>query len=66
MTANHLALTIEGPTSHGSISTVKAPFTERRSSDVGSSLGEKMSRKELSAFRCRTITDMLASARGYS
>lgn len=59
MVANHLALTIELPTSQGSIRTLNAPFTEQRSSDVGSSLAEKIRRKVLSAFRCRTVTDIL-------
>jgi len=61
--ANHFALTTELPTSHGSIRTLKAPLAESKSSAVGSSCGEKISRKELSPFRCRTVTDMVASAR---
>lgn len=63
--ANHFAFTTELPTSHGSTRTLNAPLAERKSSDVGSCCGEKISRKELSPFRCRTVTDMVASARCY-
>jgi len=63
--ANHFAFTTELPTSHGSTRTLNAPLAESKSSDVGSCCGEKISRKELSPFRCRTVTDMVAAARCY-
>lgn len=58
VTANHDALTIELPTSHGSIRTLKAPLADWRSVADGFFLGEKIKRNELSALRCRTVTDM--------
>ena len=56
--ANHFALTIEEPTSQGSISTLKDPCAERRSVGEGLGFGEKMRRKVLSALRCRTVRDI--------
>jgi hypothetical protein len=56
--ANHGAVTIEGPVSHGSIRTVKVCSAEAGpgTGDFGS--GEKRRRKLESAFRCLTVTDI--------
>ena len=56
--ANHDAVTIHGPESHGSRSTEKAPLAERRSEGRGWISGEKIRRKDESPFSCRTVTDI--------
>ena len=56
--ANQGAVTIELPTSHGSMRMLYAPFADLRSEGRGCGSGEKMSRKVASAFRCRTVTDI--------
>jgi hypothetical protein len=58
--ANHGAVTIELPTSHGSMSTLYAPFADLRSEGKGCASGENMRRKVESALRCRTVTDIVA------
>ena len=57
--ANHGAVTMELPTSQGSIRTVYARLADSRSSVDGCGSGEKIRRKVLSAFKCRIVTDML-------
>ncbi|MBA7492866.1 hypothetical protein ES702_03419 [subsurface metagenome] len=42
---------MELPDSHGSMSTMKAPLLDNKSSGFGSFCGENMRRKLLSAFR---------------
>lgn len=58
--ANHFALTIELPISHGSTRTLNAPFADKRSDEVGCAAGENIKRKLLSALRWRMVTDILS------
>lgn len=44
------------------MSTLKDPFADNKSVAVGFIFEENMRRKLLSAFRCRTVTDMFNSA----
>ena len=56
--ANHGAVTTDGPESHGSKSTEKAPLAARRSDGNGWASGEKTRRNVESPLRCRTLTDI--------
>ena len=56
--ANHGAVTMESPRSHGSIRMVYVELGE----EDGCASGEKASRKLLSALRCFTDTDMAMAA----
>ena len=61
--ANHGAVTIELPTSHGSIRMLYAPLADFRSDGRGCGSGEKIRRNVASAFRCRTVTDIAGAYR---
>jgi hypothetical protein len=64
--ANHGFATIDSPVNQGSIRIVNVRFTNLKSDVNGCASGENVRRKQASAFRCLTISDMADHRRGQS